>query len=130
MRSLNLVSLTVLAAIVLALRCLVIPAAESMPGAEGVRLMGKVMPRARRLLTVALIFYVGSAFARFASSDLRAPSGAREVGVRLATLVVTLVFVPLTLSPHRGIAPLVEHHRKTILTILLVLLSALLLLST
>jgi hypothetical protein len=129
MRWINLLSLTVLTGIVFGIRCLVIPSIESMPRTEGVRLMGKLMPRARRQLALGLIFFLGSAIAQLALGDLTPAAGANEMIARATAILVTVVLVPLTLSPHRRISLRIERHRKTLLTIALILLIAQLILS-
>ena len=130
MRSINLLSLTVLASVVIAIRCLVIPGIESMSRPEQIRVMGKLMPRARRLLTFSLIFFVASALWQAVVSDTSPQVGTREVVAQVVTILAIVVLVPLTLSPHRSVAMRVDHHRRNLLTIALVLLSSLLVLST
>jgi hypothetical protein len=129
MRSINLLSLTVLAGVVIGIRCLVIPAAESLPRPERVHLMGKLMPAARRLLLLGLLFFIGSSFWQMIVADISSPTGAMEVVTRVATMLVIVVLAPLTLSPHRLVSLRVEHHRRMLLTIALVLLVVLLVLA-
>ena len=115
----NLVSLLILTGTVFGIRCLIIPSTESMPRAEAVRFMGKLMPRARRILFVGLIFLAGSTIGHIVSGGSSIPPGPMVL-----TAIVVLVLIPLTLSPHRQFALTVEKHRKTLLSVALLFLLA------
>lgn len=129
MHSINLLSLTALVAVVFGIRCLAIPAVESMPRSERVRFMGKFMPRARRLLVLGLIIFTATTLAQLVVADVSSPVGAREVIARMATILAITALVPLTLSPHRSVALKVEQYRKPLLTTALVLLCTLIVLT-
>lgn len=121
MRSLNLISLSLLTGTVFAVRCLLLPSLAVLTPEQATLLRGKLVPRMRKVLRSAVIVLIGTGiylFAQHTASVLPI--------VKLAlTIAAAAVLWLLSVSPHRHIAPGIEQYRPQILNLALTILLAL-----
>ena len=121
MRSLYLISLSLLTGTVFAVRCLLLPSLGVMTPEQATLLRGKLVPRLRRVLRFAVTVFAGTGIYLFMQTSTSVLSI-----VQLAlTFVVAAVLWLVCVSPHRRIAPEIEQYRPQILNLALTILIAL-----
>lgn len=121
MRSLYLISLSLLTGTVFAVRCLLLPSLGVLTPEQATLLRGKLVPRMRRVLRITVIVLTGTGIYLFTQTSASVLST-----VQLAlTFMVAVVLWIVSVSPHRRIALEIERYRPQILNLALTILLAL-----
>jgi uncharacterized membrane protein len=118
---LHLISTILLIGTLFALRWIVLPSLEVLTPEQSTLLMGKLMPKARRVIRLSLLVIIASGVyqtLKQGRNDLLTAAGLFKLALALATAAVVLV---LSVSPIRRLSMRLEPHRKRLLDLALFL---------
>jgi uncharacterized membrane protein len=118
---LHLISTILLIGTLFAMRWIVLPSLEVLTPEQSTLLMGKLMPKARRVMRLTLIVVIASGVyltLKQGRDDLLAPAWLFKFVLALATAAVVLL---LSVSPIRRLSMRLEPHRKRLLDLALFL---------
>ena len=121
MRSLYLISLSLLTGTVFAVRCFLLPSLAVLTAEQATLLRGKLIPRMRKILRGAVIVLIATDIYLFTQTT----TSALHIVQLALTIVAASVLWLLSVAPNRRIAPEIEHYRPQILNLALTLLLAL-----
>jgi hypothetical protein len=116
--TLHLIALAILTGTLFALRALFIPAQRQIAPEEATRLMGKLMPRARRVLRLSLLIALATglieSWRQRAALDAMGAAWALRLILALALASTVLL---IAIPPDYRIAPRLLPHRDRLLTL-------------
>ena len=118
---LHLISTILLIGTLFAVRWIVLPSLEVLTPEQSTLLMGKLMPKARRVMRLTLIVVIASGVyltLKQGRDDLLTPAWLFKFVLALATAAVVLL---LSVSPIRRLSIRLEPHRKRLLDLALFL---------
>jgi len=118
---LHLISTILLIGTLFAMRWIVLPSLEVLTPEQSTLLMGKLMPKARRVMRFTLLVVIASGVyltLKQGRDDLLTPAWLFKFVLALATAAVVLL---LSVSPSRRLSIRLEPHRKRLLDLALFL---------
>jgi len=118
---LHLISTILLIGTLFAMRWIVLPSLEVLTPEQSTLLMGKLMPKVRRVMRLSLLVLIASGAyltLKQGRDDLLTPAWLFKLALALATAAVVLL---LSVSPIRRLSMRLQPHRKQLLDLALFL---------